>query len=239
MIKHYDLTESDVSAKPYEAEALYYCTDSKNIYFDSPTEGERIKMSSDTIILSTETERKNMLAPIADKIYIVLNSACMYIYSGGSWIALNQTEFEISNVEVSSGSATVNDSRILAGHTAKFIPDPSIADLVTSSSVTCAAGSASVTVAPTTYKFFGRLLVGGGLTDLIDFTIDGTSYQAEDGMTWIEWQASEYNTVGMDSSICINGKVVVKDGTAIIESSTGVIIDGQAYKTRTSGGSAD
>lgn len=162
MIKHYDLTESDVSAKPYEAEALYYCTDSKNIYFDSPVEGKRIKMSSDTIILSTETERKAILAPIADKIYIVLNSACMYIYSGGSWISLNQTEFEISNVEVSSGKATVTDSRILAGHTAKFIPDPVIADLITSSSVTCSAGSASVTVAPTTYKFFGRLLVGGG-----------------------------------------------------------------------------
>ena len=160
MIKHYDLTESDVSAKPYEAEALYYCTDSKNIYFDSPTEGERIKMSSDTIILNTETERKNMLAPIADKIYIVLNSACMYIYSGGKWIALNQTEFEVSNIQVSAGSATINDARILAGHTAQFIPDPSIADLITSNTVTCVDGKATVTVRPTTYKFFGRLIVG-------------------------------------------------------------------------------
>ena len=160
MIKHYDLTESDVLAKPYEAEALYYCTDSKNIYFDSPTEGERIKMSSDTIILSTEYERKNMLAPIADKIYIVLNSASMYIYSSGKWIALNQTEFEVPNVQISAGSAIVTDTRILAGHTAKFIPDPSIADLITSNSVTCTAGRATVTVNPTTYNFFGRVLVG-------------------------------------------------------------------------------
>ena len=159
MIKHYDLTESSVKAKPYEAEALYYCTDSKNIYFDSPTEGERIKMSSDTIILSTEAERKNILAPIADKIYIVLNSASMYVYSN-KWIALNQTEFEISNVQVSAGTATVNDSRILAGHTAKFIPDPSIADLVSSNTVTCDSGKATVTIKPTTYKFFGRLIVG-------------------------------------------------------------------------------
>lgn len=161
MIKYYDLTESDVSAKPYESEAIYYCSDSRNIYFDSPTEGERIKMSSDTIILSTESERKSILAPIADKIYIVLDSACMYIYSGGKWTALNQTGFEISDVQVSNGIATINDSRILAGHTAKFIPDPSIADLVTSSSVTCTAGYASVVVSPATYKFFGRLLVGG------------------------------------------------------------------------------
>jgi hypothetical protein len=160
LIKHYDLTESDVSAKPYEAEALYYCTDSKNIYFDSPTEGERIKMSSDTIILSTESERKNMLAPIADKIYIVLNSASMYIYSSGKWIALNQTEFEVSDVHIIAGGAIVMDARIMAGHTAKFIPDPSIADLVTSATVTCRSGSAVISATPTTYNFFGRLLVG-------------------------------------------------------------------------------
>lgn len=243
MIKHYDLTESDVSAKPYEAEALYYCTDSKNIYFDSPTEGERIKMSSDTIILNTEAERKSMLAPIADKIYIVLNSACMYIYSGGKWLALNQTEFEISNVQVSAGSAIVNDSRILAGHTAKFIPDPSIADLITSNSVTCAAGKATVTIRPTTYKFFGRLLVGGGVTNLIGFTIAGISYQAEEGMTWEAWINSEYNTNGcyIDGStvyttnsitpiVKLNGNTVFKDD---------IIISGAEYTEEQTGGSND
>lgn len=33
-----------------------------------------------------------------------------------------------------------------------------------------------------------------GTATLISFTIDGTSYQAEDGMTWEQWIASEYNT---------------------------------------------
>ena len=32
--------------------------------------------------------------------------------------------------------------------------------------------------------------------ELITFTIDGTSYEAEDGMTWGEWCDSEYNTGG-------------------------------------------
>ncbi len=31
---------------------------------------------------------------------------------------------------------------------------------------------------------------------LISFTIDGTTYQAESGMTWAEWVDSEYNTDG-------------------------------------------
>ena len=29
---------------------------------------------------------------------------------------------------------------------------------------------------------------------LIEFTLSGTTYQAEDGMTWEEWVGSEYNT---------------------------------------------
>lgn len=31
---------------------------------------------------------------------------------------------------------------------------------------------------------------------LINFTIAGTSYQAESGMTWAQWTASSYNTRG-------------------------------------------
>lgn len=31
---------------------------------------------------------------------------------------------------------------------------------------------------------------------LITFTIDGTTYQAMNGMTWGEWVNSEYNTIG-------------------------------------------
>ena len=34
---------------------------------------------------------------------------------------------------------------------------------------------------------------------IINFTIDGTSYQAEEGMTWAEWVADPaYNTVGLE-----------------------------------------
>jgi hypothetical protein len=31
---------------------------------------------------------------------------------------------------------------------------------------------------------------------LITFTIDGTEYQAEEGMTWYEWVNSKYNNAG-------------------------------------------
>ncbi len=38
---------------------------------------------------------------------------------------------------------------------------------------------------------------GASTATLITFTIDGTSCQAEEGMTWVDWVASKYNTVGM------------------------------------------
>ena len=41
---------------------------------------------------------------------------------------------------------------------------------------------------------------------LISFTIDGTTYQAEEGMTWAEWCNSSYNTVGYE----IRGTDVIK-----------------------------
>lgn len=46
----------------------------------------------------------------------------------------------------------------------------------------------------------------------ISFTIDGTSYQAEEGMTWAEWVASSYNTDGFikyDTNICTSGGVLI------------------------------
>ena len=50
---------------------------------------------------------------------------------------------------------------------------------------------------------------------LISFTIAGTSYQAEDGMTWGEWVESEYNTNGyqIDNQGDGNGLYIQLDGS--------------------------
>lgn len=45
-------------------------------------------------------------------------------------------------------------------------------------------------------EYDGSVTVGPAV-DLISFTIDGTSYQAERGMTWREWCSSSYNTKGL------------------------------------------
>ena len=44
---------------------------------------------------------------------------------------------------------------------------------------------------------------------LITFTIDGTTYQAIDGMTWEQWINSKYNTIRLTYAISHSGDKVV------------------------------
>lgn len=78
----------------------------------------------------------------------------------------------------------------------------------------------------------------------ITFTVDGTTYQADEGMTWAEWCESEYNTVGMytyhynyqnkdiimhDSVYRLYSKPGFAYGYEVLTTDT--IIDGHAYYT--------
>lgn len=65
--------------------------------------------------------------------------------------------------------------------------------------------------------------------NLITFTIDGTEYQAEEGMTWEEWINSEYNidmTFGIDEfegTSIMNGSMYIGTLTEYVESSDLII----------------
>jgi hypothetical protein len=73
---------------------------------------------------------------------------------------------------------------------------------------------------------------GGSGVQLITFTIAGTEYQAEEGMTWEEWCNSEYNT---DDFSAIGNNVLNFAGSAlvgfegILETKTATIIDSSTY----------
>ena len=79
-----------------------------------------------------------------------------------------------------------------------------------------------------------------GEVTLISFTIDGVSYQAEEGMTWGEWGDSEYDPSGHWFGGYFDGYYLCKSGSSIAETSADVIVDGQAYVlNKTAGGGAD
>ena len=79
----------------------------------------------------------------------------------------------------------------------------------------------------------------GGAT-LISFTIDGTSYQAEDGMTWAQWVDSSYNTDGftvdvVDNTIRNRATYLYTSSNMQFVYSSNTVISGGAY-TFASGG---
>lgn len=67
---------------------------------------------------------------------------------------------------------------------------------------------------------------------MISFTIDGASYQAEEGMTWAEWVASSYNTgdfiISNDSPTDVNYYLIKTSSDGFLQA-TDAIISGEAY----------
>lgn len=84
----------------------------------------------------------------------------------------------------------------------------------------------------------------GGAT-LISFTIDGTSYQAEDGMTWAQWVDSSYNTGGfMNVGTWIGNQfgqsVAIQSGNFATDvSPSDTIQEGTAYVLQTGSSSGN
>lgn len=75
-----------------------------------------------------------------------------------------------------------------------------------------------------------------GSVNLIAFTIDGTEYEAEDGMTWAEWVESEYNTDGFvlhSGSVCTDTLNYMVDITG---GSSATITEGTNYSMSPYGG---
>lgn len=86
LVKYHQIdAESTLVNKPFDEGSLYFCTDTKHIYFDPVGGTTRTLVGGDPIILSTEAERENILAPIPGKIYIVIQSKMIYTYTNGIW----------------------------------------------------------------------------------------------------------------------------------------------------------
>lgn len=83
------------------------------------------------------------------------------------------------------------------------------------------------------------------MSSLISFTINGTAYQAEDGMTWHEWVSSAYNTGGFYSDGAASYSYVrAQNGQTISfnnasEKSLNVIVNERAYTYDASGGASN
>lgn len=148
IIQYYDLPEALIAQQPFTAGALYVANDTGKMYFDSVDSNSRVDVANDVMPVATEAARTALLAPIPGRLYCVLESGCIYLYIDGDWAKLgNRPQIHFENVVVTKGVALVlTDNRILATDTAVFVPDLSVADLVTTSTCTCAAGKVTINV---------------------------------------------------------------------------------------------
>lgn len=161
MINFYDTVESKLKTHNFESGSIYICRDSKKIYVDSSYGGNRIDISGSIETIDTETNREAMSNPVDGKLYLVLDSKKLYAYVNG-WIAISgagSSQRRIPNQVIpSTGELTVAASGVTASNTGIFIPDSSVADLVSNIVVTCATDSVTVT-ATTEYDIPGEILI--------------------------------------------------------------------------------
>lgn len=146
MIQFRSCLASEVDSRSIISGSLLVCEDTGEMYFDVNS-SERVAVAKDVTYLATEANRTGLLAPDSNMLYVVLESAKLYIYIT-SWVCLNpdpvQT-FYIYNVEATVGNSSVSDSRVDNSCTARFIVDPSVYDLY-SNNITCTCGNGSITV---------------------------------------------------------------------------------------------
>ena len=78
------------------------------------------------------------------------------------------------------------------------------------------------------------IINGGGNVSLITFTIAGTEYQAEEGMTWEEWVNSEYSNdtfyINGDYIFFKLGGEIITNTQDVYESKTTSIINNYGYE---------
>lgn len=110
MIKYYQFSaESMLTNKPFEEGSLYFIEDTKRIYLDTVNGSSRVLIGSDPIIISTEAERENLLAPIPGKFYFVLETSNIYIYDT-SWHSCTGIDSTLSVSGMAADAKAVGDA---------------------------------------------------------------------------------------------------------------------------------
>lgn len=145
LVKHFQTIENELKSIGFNEGTLYYTTDTKRVYLDPIDEKSRICVSSDPIILNTENDRTDLLAPIPGKIYFVIETSKSYIFYNGNW-------YDSTHKELPDYSAEDNDKvlKIVDGvltwttmdSDSDILKTPKIViDALPGSTITCSNGS--------------------------------------------------------------------------------------------------
>lgn len=158
IVKYYDTDQDKLASKEFDAGAIYYCTDTGDMYIDSVQKNTRIKIGGGG---SLKYCSSLPLTPEADTLYYRTNDGNLYIYTNGGWITLNTREqIRIPDVVIENGSGCVNGLFNPDTISCVFIPDSSISDVCATSSFVCAYYSDKILIFTNCpYTLFGELVI--------------------------------------------------------------------------------
>jgi hypothetical protein len=118
--------------------------------YNDTIDGDRIRVSNDVIFCASETAIKGLLTPEENRIYLELAQGHMFIYHDDAWTCLNPdstSPFCIHNVGINANDTTfIENNYVTPACSAVFRADPSLVDLVESSTVTCICSAGMITV---------------------------------------------------------------------------------------------
>ena len=155
MLKLFDLSKEQLNSKEFDSEGFYFCSDSGEIFLDSPRTGKRESFGISAIIIPTEDQKPTN--PKNGSLYYVLSTKYLYLYSD-RWIVVSCETITFYNIVVSGGKYILEDERIHSLFEAIFIPDDSISDLASNISVVCEEGKCTITLT-SDYDIFGTLII--------------------------------------------------------------------------------
>lgn len=106
MFKPVETIKANLNSIPIRHGQTIYCTDSNEQFIDN-IYGDRIRIG-DIVTLATEEDREDILVPLYDKLYLVLENSKLYRYTGDEWICLTNTS-STTNVSLIRNTSTLND----------------------------------------------------------------------------------------------------------------------------------
>ena len=87
IVKYIETIDSKLASIPINIGNIIYVKDTADTYFDS-SDMRRIKLG-DIIQIATEEDRRSIIAPLENKLYLVIDTSKMYLYHDSMWVAIN------------------------------------------------------------------------------------------------------------------------------------------------------
>ena len=163
---------ANLDSIPIRAGQQIFCKDSRDLYIDN-SDTDRTHLS-DIIKLNTDAERSSLLAPIPNKLYLIIETKLLWMSVGGAWFVLN--ELSVKQDKIDNRLMTTNKDMVEAvNELFKLIPATafSLSSYTHSSTITTPVTEMAIGIPEyRKNKDFLFIYVNGIFVDSSEYTMD-------------------------------------------------------------------